>query len=274
MYISFASRQILRLPRIHQVHFKTRLFEDVVYGDPIHACGLHGDGPNPALLQPIRHRLQLGGGAPEPPYRLAVPARRYSYIVGFVADINARSIGMHHFQTEVFALDFQHHLPPLLAVHLSPMALRWMVGCFLGFLLWLWFHANLSRLNSTWPGPVGETYTISPAGSGLLSFSVQGRHHLYNRQYRSHAFHRAGTLQRKCGLSCRARLCRRFYLHQATPKTLKEFQTHTTTPKGWPVLFKHLRKVWLSGVRTKRNIRRISLLLLPLQFESASAKSC
>jgi len=75
-------------------------------------------------------------------------------------------------------------------------------------------------LNSTWPGPVGETYTISPAGSGLLSFSGQGRHHLYNRQYRSHAFHRAGTLQRKCGLSCRARLYRRFYLHQATPKTL------------------------------------------------------
>ena len=65
----------------------------------------HRDGPNPALLQPIRHRLQLRGGTPKAPYRLAVPARRYRYIVGFVADINARGIGMYHLQTDIFALD-------------------------------------------------------------------------------------------------------------------------------------------------------------------------
>jgi hypothetical protein len=44
--------------------------------------------------------------------------------VGFVADINARGIGMYHLQADIFALDFPHRLPPLLAVHLSPMALR------------------------------------------------------------------------------------------------------------------------------------------------------
>jgi hypothetical protein len=103
----------------------------------------------------------------------------------------------------------------LLAVQLLPMALRWMVGCFLGFRLWLGFHANLPRLNSTWPGPVGETYSVSPAGSGRSPFQNNARHHLHNRQYQSHALHRAGTLQRKCGLSCQARLCHRFYLHQA-----------------------------------------------------------
>src|SRR5207249_6349120 len=145
-------------------------------------------------------------GAPEAPYRLAAPARRYSYVVGFVADIDASGIGMHNLSAEIFALDLPQHVPPLLAVHLLPMPARCMVRSFLGFLRWLGFHANLCTLNSTWPGPVGETYTISPAGSGLLSFSGQGRHHLYNRQYRSHAFHRAGTLQRKCGLGCRARL--------------------------------------------------------------------
>jgi len=111
------------------------------------------------------------------------------------------------------------------------MALRWMVGCFLGFLLWLWFHANLPRLNSTWPGPVGETYTISPAGSGLLSFSGQGRHHLYNRQYRSHALHRAGTLERKCGLAA-SQVVPQILPAPSTPKTLKEFQTHTTPRRG------------------------------------------
>src|SRR6266576_2311119 len=32
-----------------------------------------------------------------------------------------------------------HHLPPLLAVHLVPMVLRWMVGCSFVLLLWLGF---------------------------------------------------------------------------------------------------------------------------------------
>src|SRR5437016_7749839 len=75
----------------------TRLFQNVVYGDPIDSGRLHRDGPYPALLQPGGHRLEFGGGAPELPYRLAVSARRYSRIVGFVADINARSVGMDHF---------------------------------------------------------------------------------------------------------------------------------------------------------------------------------
>src|SRR5216684_1342281 len=104
--------------------------------------------------------------APEATYRLAVPCRRHGHIVGFVADINAGGIAMHHFQADVFALDFPRHLPPLLAVHLLPITLRCAAGCFLGFLLLFGFHANCSTLNSTWLGPVSETYSISPAGSG------------------------------------------------------------------------------------------------------------
>jgi hypothetical protein len=46
-------------------------------------------------------------------------------------------------------------------------------ACVLPFLLWLGFHANLPTLNSTWLGPVGETYTISPAGSGLFPFQEE-----------------------------------------------------------------------------------------------------
>jgi hypothetical protein len=55
--------------------------------------------------------------------------------VGLVADINASGIGMYHLQAEVFALNLSHRLQPLLAVHLAPMALRWMAGGFCGFLL-------------------------------------------------------------------------------------------------------------------------------------------
>jgi hypothetical protein len=64
------------------------------------------------------------GGTSEAPYRLLVPARRYSYIVGFVADINAGGIWMYYLQADIFTLDLPHHLAPLLAVHLIPMAAR------------------------------------------------------------------------------------------------------------------------------------------------------
>jgi len=47
---------------------------------------------------------------------------------------------------------------------------------------------------------------ILPSGVEPFSFSGQRRHHLPNRPYRSHASSRAETLQRNCGLSCRARL--------------------------------------------------------------------
>jgi hypothetical protein len=77
--------------------------------------------------------------------------------VGFVADINARGIGMYHVQSELFALDFPHHLPPLLAVHLLPTGLRRTTGCCFAFVLLFGFHANCPMLNSTWLGPVGET---------------------------------------------------------------------------------------------------------------------
>jgi hypothetical protein len=126
--------------------------------------------------------------------------------VGLVANINARGIGMDHFQAEVFVLDLPRHLAPLLAVHLVPMVLRWMVGCSFVFLLWLGFHADLPMSNSTWLGPVGENCSISPAGSDRSPFQDNARRHLHNRQNRSHAPHRAGTLQGKCGLSCRAKL--------------------------------------------------------------------
>src|SRR5437588_3141405 len=93
--------------------------------------------------------------------------------MGFVADINASSVRMNHFQTEVFALDLARHLASLLAVHLVPMVLRWMIGCSFVFLLWFGFHANLPVLNSTWLGPVGENYTNSPAGSGRSLFRTK-----------------------------------------------------------------------------------------------------
>src|SRR5882762_8829741 len=78
----------------------------------------------------------------EASHRFGIARRWYGRVVGFITYINAGGIGMHHFQAEVIALDPPHHLSSLLAVHLVPMALCWAAGCFLGFLLWLRFHAS------------------------------------------------------------------------------------------------------------------------------------
>jgi hypothetical protein len=56
----------------------------------------------------------------------------------FVAKVNARGIGMDYLQTEAFALDLPHHLPPLPSIHLMPRARRSTVGNFLVFFLRAW----------------------------------------------------------------------------------------------------------------------------------------
>jgi len=88
---------ILQFRHLLERHELVGLFKDVEYRDPVHASRLHRDRPNPALFQPIGHRLQLDCGAPEPTDRFAVPCRRNSYVVRLVANVNAGGIGMNHF---------------------------------------------------------------------------------------------------------------------------------------------------------------------------------
>jgi hypothetical protein len=45
-----------------------------------------------------------------------------------------------------------------------------LASVFFGFRLRLRFHAHLFPLNSTWPGPVDKTDSVSPAGSGRYLF--------------------------------------------------------------------------------------------------------
>jgi hypothetical protein len=130
--------------------------------------------------------------------------------VGFVANVNARGIRMHNFQSEIFTLYLSHHLPSLPAIHLLPFVGCCLAACFLAFLLWPGFHANLPMLNSTWLGPVGETYTISPAGSGLYPFQDNAATIYTIANTGAKLLYRAGTLQSNYGLNCRALLCARF----------------------------------------------------------------
>jgi hypothetical protein len=69
---------------------------------------------------------------------------------------------------------------------------------------------NLFMLNSTWLGPVGETYSLSPAGSGHILFQDNAAT-IYTIANTGAML----TVGQECskgnnGLSCRALLCRRF----------------------------------------------------------------
>src|SRR5215831_199461 len=122
--VGLLTRQILRVSRVHQVHFEPGFLQNVVHRSPVHPRGLHSDGANATLLQPRRHFFQFHRGASKLPYRPAIPRRGHGHIVGFVADIDPRGIRMHHLQAQVLRLDFPCHLPALLPVHLVPAAPR------------------------------------------------------------------------------------------------------------------------------------------------------
>jgi hypothetical protein len=55
------------------------------------------------------------------------------------------------------------HLHTLQSPRVEGFVVFWISSGGLAFML-------TSTLNSTWPGPVGETYSFSPAGSGLSPF--------------------------------------------------------------------------------------------------------
>src|SRR6516164_3217349 len=135
-----------------------------------------------------------------------------------VADVNTGGIGVYHLQAQIFALHLPHHFPPLLAVHLSPLARFWAdngllpsILAFRGFLPWFAFHAMLLPLNSNLARPGRRNLHNLPSGVRPCS-PGQACHHLHNRQDRSHDSYRADTLQRNGGLSCRAKLWLRFYV--------------------------------------------------------------
>src|SRR5258708_12573217 len=95
MHIASPPGKVLRPPRVHQVDFQTRLLENVVHRDPVHARGLHGYGPNPAFLQPIGHSSQLPCRAADVLPRLAVPVRWNPSAMGFVPTLNTTHLRLY-----------------------------------------------------------------------------------------------------------------------------------------------------------------------------------
>jgi hypothetical protein len=99
----------------------------------------------------------------------------------------------------------------LFAVHLVPVIGCWVAACFLVFFYSLGFHAKSFHRGFNAARPGRRPLHRLSIGVGPWFFSDQRRHHLYNRQYRSHApLSGRNAPESLCGLSCRVSLCLRF----------------------------------------------------------------
>src|SRR5215469_13184076 len=79
-------------------------------------------------------------------------------------------------------------------------------------------------------GPVGETYTIFPAGSSRVLFQGPRRRHPHNRQPPEPRSSTGTKRHGNNGLSCRAASIRFYALlrHPGSPASYSEFLVHTT----------------------------------------------
>src|SRR6516164_6024971 len=91
--------------------------------------------------------------------------------MGLVADVNARRLGMHDLQAEVFSLDSPRHLPSLLPIHLLPAALDGALYAFLLLLLLGGLHSILASLNSNLARPGWRNLHNLPIGVRPFPFS-------------------------------------------------------------------------------------------------------
>src|ERR1700722_19188085 len=78
---------------------------------------------------------------------------------------------------------------------------------FLGFSFCLGFMLTYSTSNSTWLGPVGETYSISPAGSGLYPFQDKPPPSTQSPIPEPSSFVGQERSRENYGLSCRTMSC-------------------------------------------------------------------
>ena len=130
-------------------------------------------------------------------------------------------------------LDSPRYFPSLLPIHVVPATL---VGASCSLLLGL--HGILAALNSTWLGPSGETYTISPSGSGISFFKDHTATICAIATTGAMLCCRAETLQGTSGLNCRAMLWSDFNAKGAPrPRASRpEFLVRVTAQRGGALL--------------------------------------
>ena len=86
------------MPRIDQKYFQSVLLQNLKHRHPIHPGRLHGHAADSAVHQPVRHLFHIRGKTIEAPDGLLIPFRTDGHPMFAAANVDARCMGMHHFQ--------------------------------------------------------------------------------------------------------------------------------------------------------------------------------
>jgi len=91
---------------VHQINLKPTVFQKLYEGNPVNAGGFHGNGPNVALLQPVRKRPQVRGEGEKHSHRLRVSIRWHRDINLASANIDTGSIRIQNGDDGVLPLGY------------------------------------------------------------------------------------------------------------------------------------------------------------------------
>src|SRR5438105_9193654 len=94
LHIALASRHILGLTRIGENHRESPLFQNLEDWNPVNPRRLHRYAGDPAFLEPIGQRVQIGGKGAETSDVLWRRLGRHTGKVLFSADVDAGCLGI------------------------------------------------------------------------------------------------------------------------------------------------------------------------------------
>lgn len=121
--IGFAPGDIFDLPCIDQADLKAAAFQNLKGRNPVNAGRFHGHSFDPAVLEPIGHRLQVLGECAKTPHRVGTAACRHGAPMFPMANVNARRIRADHIQgfinfklSILLRLSFSFHVTVAVAV--------------------------------------------------------------------------------------------------------------------------------------------------------------
>jgi hypothetical protein len=121
LYVTLASRQILRPPRIDQVDVETASLQHVIHGHPVHARGLHHHTFRPTGLQPVSHSFQVCCPRTEFSYRVLILPRRHRHIMAFIPDVDSGRVGMNDLPSRIRRVETMGHFSPLATIQRLPL---------------------------------------------------------------------------------------------------------------------------------------------------------
>jgi hypothetical protein len=90
--VRLAPGDVLRVSRVDEEDFEATCLKNLVDGNPINAGGLHRDGGDADLREPVRELMQLAGEASECPHAIVSAIRRNRYDVERRSDVQASCI--------------------------------------------------------------------------------------------------------------------------------------------------------------------------------------